>query len=68
MTLDEYLSNAGIRRSHFADSIGVSAVTITLLCQGKRLPSYDLLSRIADATDGKVGLGDFEPAKRDSAA
>ena len=59
MKLDEYLDEAGIRRSHFADSIGVSAATITMLIQGKRVPSYEMLLKISKATDGKVGLGDF---------
>lgn len=66
MTLQDYLSAKHILASHFADRIGVSVSTITRLLpsDGKkqtRRPGWDLIEKIAAATDGAVTANDFMP-------
>jgi transcriptional regulator with XRE-family HTH domain len=66
MTLSEYLARENVKRSHFAQSIGVEASTVTRWISGDRTPSLALMERISRATDGKVTPSDFLPADASS--
>jgi predicted transcriptional regulator len=59
MTLEKYLSDAGMKPSSFAAELGVPASTITRLLKGERSPRLDLIGRIQTATAGKVTANDF---------
>lgn len=59
MTLEDYLTHAGIDRTEFADRIGVSAETVRRYIAGIRIPDKERMSRIALATDGQVTANDF---------
>lgn len=59
--LDTYLKANGIKNAAFALQVGASEATISRLRSGKQTPSYPLLSRIAEATNGAVTPNDFLP-------
>jgi 3,4-dihydroxy 2-butanone 4-phosphate synthase / GTP cyclohydrolase II len=59
MRLSEYLDLKGIRRTEFAQRIGVTSGWITQLCDGSGWPSRDVAERIAAETAGAVTADDF---------
>ncbi len=59
MLLSDWLIREGVKRSDFAQRIGVSAATITDLCQGKQWLSKKTARAIEIATDGAVTAADF---------
>ena len=59
MKLDDYLAENGIPRVRFAEQIGVGPGYVTALCNGEFWPRSEIMCRIADATDGAVGMWDF---------
>jgi transcriptional regulator with XRE-family HTH domain len=58
MTLNDYLSTAGVTEAVFADRIGVHQSTVNRLRSGS-LPTKEVMARILDATNGKVRADDF---------
>ena len=59
--LGAWLSDNGLSPKAFAAETGVSYVTIYRVCAGANLPSYDLMERIAHATNGAVLPNDWFP-------
>ncbi len=59
MKLAHYLSAKSIRRTEFADMIGVSQSYVTQLCQGQIWPGREIATKIAEATSGQVTANDF---------
>jgi 3,4-dihydroxy 2-butanone 4-phosphate synthase/GTP cyclohydrolase II len=59
MLLTDWLAREGITRSEFANRIGVSAATISDLCQGNQWLSRRTARAIARATGGEVTADDF---------
>jgi len=61
MKLSEYLSITGMRPSHLAAKIGSPNTTISRLIHGERKPSWGLMRRISQATNGYVkSIDDFD--------
>lgn len=54
MKLAEYLAKNDMRPSHLAARIGSPNTTISRLVRGETKPSWGLMRRIAEATNGKV--------------
>lgn len=59
MNLADYLLAKNIRRTDFAEMIGVSQSYVTQLCQGQIWPGRDIASKIIEATNGDVTPNDF---------
>ena len=59
MTLEAYLQGRNLTHDEFAKLIGCEQPTVTRFVNGKRIPSPDLMRRIAEATDGQVTANDF---------
>lgn len=59
MKLADYLSEHSIKRTDFAELIGVSQSYITQICQGQVWPGREIVTKIAAATGGKVTANDF---------
>jgi transcriptional regulator with XRE-family HTH domain len=66
MRLDTYLSEHGITEAAFAERIGVNQSSVNRMRKGLIRPDIATLSRIVEATEGKVTLEDFlaEPPPR----
>lgn len=64
MTLSDYLSEAGLKPSQFAESLGMPASTILRIISGKREARIGTAARIVEGTGGKVTFADLviEPA------
>lgn len=61
MKLTDYISSKKMTASQFAGEVGVPASTITRLLRGERRPGINLISRIVQATEGRVTAEDFLP-------
>ncbi len=59
MTLDEYLAQENLSTKGFAKLIGLTPEAVRLYRTGQRMPRKLLMTRIAQATDGKVRARDF---------
>ncbi len=59
MTLAEYLKLENVKPSHFATRLGVSASTVSRFLKGERVPSPQMLRRIAELTSNRVTPNDF---------
>ncbi len=59
MKLGPYLSESGLSKKVFADSIGVSEEAVRRYVTGERKPDWPVLARIVKATGGKVSADDF---------
>lgn len=59
MRLSEYLKSKDIKRSDFAQSIGVTGGWVTQLCDGSGWPSREVAEKIAAVTGGDVTANDF---------
>lgn len=68
MLLTDWLARERITRSAFAAMIGVSAPTITDLCQGNQWLSRRTARAIEAATNGEVTAADFVHIEPEDAA
>lgn len=59
MKLEQYLSDKDIKHSDFADTLGVSQVTVTRYANGKRRPSLKMALKIEEVTKRKVRVSDW---------
>ena len=59
MKLVDYLLANNIRRTDFADMVGVSQSYVTQLCQGQIWPGREIVTKILEVTDGQVTPNDF---------
>lgn len=59
MKLADYLSQAEIKPSAFAERLGVTRQTLWRYMSGDRRPEWDVLERIRAETDGQVTPNDF---------
>ena len=59
MKLSDYLKERGISKTAFAQTIGVSHVTVSLWALGKRVPSGASMVRLLEVTEGAVQPNDF---------
>lgn len=58
MTLNDYLSTAGVTEASFADRIGVHQSTVNRLRSGS-IPTKEVMTKILEATNGQVRADDF---------
>lgn len=61
MNLADYLREAGLTSSQFAEVVGVPPSTITRIVRGDRTPRIETAAKIALATNGAVTANDFLP-------
>jgi len=54
MQLKTYLKRNDITTRQFAESTGISAMSISRYARRLRVPTLEIASRIVDATQGKV--------------
>ncbi|MEZ5648169.1 MAG: helix-turn-helix transcriptional regulator [Alphaproteobacteria bacterium] len=59
MRLRAYLRLHGLSELAFAEQIGVASTTINRLVRGKTRPSFDLVQRIYEATQGAITPNDL---------
>ena len=59
MFLGDYLERNGIKKTRFAEKIGVTHESVRRYVSGKRFPKRDILARIEEATTGAVTYDDF---------
>jgi transcriptional regulator with XRE-family HTH domain len=59
MNLRTYLKLSGLSEMAFAQQIGVASTTINRLVRGKTKPSFGLVQRIFEATNGAVTPNDL---------
>lgn len=65
MKLADFLSQYSIKRSDFAESLGVTVQALERYVNGKRVPRDPrIIQRLFDATEGKVTLNDFYDINR----
>lgn len=56
-----------MKRSKFAEAIGVSPAYVTLLCsEAPTWPGRDVASRIREVTDGAITADDFLPERAEA--
>lgn len=60
MNLNTYLNDK--RKKDFAEKIGTSPSYLSQLLSGHRRPSFSLMVRIKDATNGAVCLNSWSPS------
>ncbi|KQS82161.1 XRE family transcriptional regulator [Methylobacterium sp. Leaf361] len=68
MRLADFLADRGIKDSDFAETIGVSRMTLWRYKSGDRRPEWDVLKRIVQATEGHVTPNDFLDAQAEAEA
>lgn len=59
MKLADYLKTNKVSATTLADELGVSVSTITRAANGDIIPSRELMSKLFEATAGKVTPNDF---------
>lgn len=59
MKLDQYLREKGVTHAEFAARIGCEQPSVTRFAKGRRVPSPELMRRIAIETCGAVTANDF---------
>lgn len=59
MTLSDYLAEAKLKPSQFAEQLGMPASTILRIISGKREARIGTAAKIVAATGGKVGFADL---------
>lgn len=59
MTLQEYLTEAQLTPSQFAERSGISAGAVRRYIAGTRIPDKEMMTKIALATGCKVTANDF---------
>jgi plasmid maintenance system antidote protein VapI len=60
-SLAEYLKANGLTQSAFAEMIGTHQVNLNRVINGKRRPSWSMISRIRKATGGVVDVQSWLP-------
>jgi transcriptional regulator with XRE-family HTH domain len=58
MRLAEFLECKGLLQREFADKIGVGQAAVSRYASG-RIPSFEVMTRIKHATNGKVSYDDW---------
>lgn len=61
MQLEDYLRSRDESRAAFGRRIGCDVSNISNYCAGKRIPGREIMTLIADATEGLVTPNDFFP-------
>jgi Helix-turn-helix len=61
-TLEHYLEQIGIKHYYFAKKIGVTAKTLSRVINGF-MPTLKMAIEIEKATDGKIGVYDWDTSK-----
>lgn len=59
MTLQDYLTKSGTKRSELARALGVSAVSIHRYLKLGAIPPAPTMLKIFEVTDGQVAPNDF---------
>lgn len=59
MKLAEYLTTTGLKETAFAQSLGVSQVTINRYVRNERFPDPEMIDRIFVATGKQVTVADW---------
>lgn len=59
MRLQEYLAVTSTSRADFAQQIGVSVESVRRYLNEGRIPEPSVMSKIIEATEGKVSANDF---------
>lgn len=54
-----YLEEEGLVQKVFAQKVGVSQTTLTLILRGERMPSLEVAFQIEKVTKGKVKASDW---------
>ena len=65
MQLFQYLANKEISQARFAEQVGVSQPTLSRYVNGDSLPSVVVGARIAEITQNKVSVNDWENLHKD---
>ena len=68
MRIDIYLAQMEISLDAFSRAIGVTPEAVRRYRAGDRLPHWDVMLRISEATKGAVTPNDFLPVARDRAS
>ena len=68
MQLFQYLANKEISQASFAEQVGVSQPTLSRYVNGDSLPSVVVGARIAEITQNKVSVNDWENLHKDMLA
>lgn len=63
-TLNEYLRDRP--KGEFADRLGINRAYLSQILSGYRTPSFKLMRRIEEETDGEVSLYTWSPSSRPS--
>lgn len=58
MKLKLYLIKNRLTTKVFSQMLGIASNTLSLICTGKRMPSYDVAMRIEELTQGEVTADD----------
>lgn len=66
MLLEHYLTKRGLSHIQFAKSIGVSGEAVRRYLKGERMPTPSVMSKIIDATHGKVTPNDLYRIKAEA--
>ncbi len=66
MKLGDYVAKSRLTLSEFAETVGVSATSMSRYAAGKRVPRPEILRRIVAATGGAVRADDFFADERAS--
>ena len=59
MTLHEFLIKEGFTQQQFAELIGVRQSSVSKWLQGDSRPSWSIIKKIKEVTDGKVTADSF---------
>lgn len=65
MQLFQYLASKEISQARFAEQVGVSQPTLSRYVNGDSLPSVVVGARIAEITQNKVSVNDWENLHKD---
>lgn len=65
MTLKEWMDQEGLDQEGVASLVGFTQSTISRALNGATAPSWDLMKKLLEVTDGKVTPNDF--VKQDAA-
>jgi transcriptional regulator with XRE-family HTH domain len=59
MTLKEYFEITGLKKTFFAEKIGVCRQLLSVWIHGKKMPRLETIMKIEEATGGKVKPKDW---------
>lgn len=60
MDINKYLFNNQIYKKDFCEMLNISRPHFSLICNYKRRPSFKLIKKIAEYTEGKVTAKDWK--------